>query len=411
MLLKGAFVLKSAESGIERLDVRIGGGLIKDTGILEPLEGEEVFDLSGKLIMPAFYNAHTHAAMTLMRGISDDDPFDVWLFKKVLPLEERLDGEMVYYGTMVALMEMASKGVAGFVDMYFFLDDVAKAAEDMGMRALITRGLVDENGEDGGRLEENLDFARRWKGSELIEPGLGPHAPYTCSLDYLKRIAEAARDTGLPVTIHLYEAAWERERYDFRDILSVFEGIHLIIAHAVQFTEEEIKELTREELYVAHNPSSNLKLGNGVAKVSRMIEKGVKVSLGTDGAASNNSLDVWHEMRLAALLQKMEDPTKLGVEDALRMATEMGAEAMGINGGRIEPGRVADLVVVDIKKFHYMPPENLKSHIVHSGSSGDVFATMVNGKWIYFDGEFPNVDVDEILEGFKRSVERLYNRS
>ena len=398
MVLKNALILENARSEVKKADLRIEDGKISEVG---KIEGDGI-DLSGKLVMPAFYNTHTHAAMTIMRGVSDDDPFDVWLFKKVLPIEDRLDGKMVYYGTMLAMMEMASKGIAGFVDMYFFLDDVAKAVEDFGMRALITRGLVDENGDDNGRLEENLDFAKRWNEKGLVKAGFGPHAPYSCSKEYLRRIAEVAKAEDLPVHIHLYEAAWEREKYDYREILEIFSGVKLIVAHAVQFEDDEIEDLAKENIFVSHNPTSNLKLGNGIAKVSKMLEEGVNVSLGTDGAASNNSLDVWHEMRLASLLQKMKDPESMKIHQALEMATESGARVLGINAGRIEVGMDADLIVIDLNRPHYMPIERLKSHIVHAGMSSDVFATMVAGKWIYYDGEFPTIDEDEIIKGFER---------
>ena len=403
MILKNALVLIDSRSEVKKADLRIENGKISEIGNIE----EEGVDLSGKLIMPAFYNTHTHAAMTIMRGVSDDDPFDVWLFKRVLPIEDKLDGKMVYYGTILAMMEMASKGIAGFVDMYFFLDDVARAVEDFGMRALITRGLVDESGEDNRRLEENLNFAKRWNGKGLIKAGFGPHAPYSCSKEYLKKIADVAKVENLPVHIHLYEAAWEREKYDYREILEIFDGVKLIVAHAVQFEDDEIKDLAKEDIFVSHNPASNLKLGNGIAKITKMIEEGVNVSLGTDGAASNNSLDIWHEMRLATLLQKMNDPESMKIHQALEMATESGAKVLGINAGKIEIGMDADLVVIDLDKPHYMPIERLKSHIVHSGTSSDVFATMVAGRWIYYDGDFPNIDGDKIIGEFEKEYKLL----
>ena len=403
MILKNALVLQNSTSEVRKADLRIENGKISEIG---NIDGEGM-DLSGKLIMPAFYNTHTHAAMTIMRGVSDDDPFDVWLFKKVLPVEDKLDGKKIYYGTILAMMEMASKGIAGFVDMYFFLDDVAKAVEDFGMRALITRGLVDENGDDNGRLKENLNFAKKWGGRGLIKAGFGPHAPYSCSKEYLKRIADVARVENLPVHIHLYEASWEREKYDYREILKIFDGVKLIAAHAVQFEENEIKDLAKENIFVSHNPTSNLKLGNGIAKVAKMLEKGVNVSLGTDGAASNNSLDIWHEMRLAALLQKKSDPESMKIHQALEMATEAGAKVLEINAGRIEIGMEADLVVIDLNKPHYMPIERLKSHIVHSGMSSDVFATMVAGNWVYYDGNFPNIDKEEVIKEFEKEYKLL----
>lgn len=403
MILKNALVLQNSTSEVKKADLRIEDGKISEIGKIE----EDGVNLSGKLIMPAFYNTHTHAAMTIMRGISDDNPFDVWLFKKVLPIEDKLNGKMVYYGTMLAMMEMASKGIAGFVDMYFFLDDVARAVEDFGMRAFVTRGLVDEGGDDNGRLEENLDFARRWNGKGLIKAGFGPHAPYSCSKEYLKKISDVAKVEGLPVHIHLYEASWEREKYDYREVLKIFEDVKLIVAHAVQFEDDEIRDLAKENIFVSHNPSSNLKLGNGVAKIAKMLKEGVNVSLGTDGAASNNSLDIWHEMRLATLLQKMKDPESMKIHQALKMASESGAKVFGINAGRIEIGMDADLIVIDLDKPHYKPIDRIKSHIVHSGMASDVFATMVAGRWIYYDGEFPTIDESKVVEEFEREYEVL----
>ena len=404
MVLKGAYVLKDAYSSPERLDVSVENGKIVAVG--KDLSGSEVLDLSGKLLAPAFYNTHTHSAMTLMRGVSDDDDFNTWLFKKVLPLEEKLNGRMVYYGTMVAMMEMARNGIAGFVDMYFFLEDIARAVLDFGMRALITRGLVDDGGDDGGRLEENVEFHKKWSGKDgRIFAGLGPHSPYTCSVGYLKRVADVARVEEMPVTIHLYEAAWERDRYDARDVLEVFDGVKIIVAHAVQFKEEEVGVLKGEEIFVSHNPSSNLKLGNGVAKVAEMVKEGVKVSFGTDGAASNNTLDIRHEMRLASLLQKMKDPTLMRVEEVLDMATRIGAMAMGVNGGVLEVGKEADIAVYDLSDPSCLPIQNLKSHLVHS--SCVVYATMVKGRWVYFDGEYPNVDPKEVMRGFKKAAKEL----
>ncbi len=405
MLLKNALVLRDAFSVPKKADILIEDGVIKK--VKDHIEGDGT-DLSGKLIMPALYNTHTHAAMTLMRGISDDDPLDVWLFKKVLPLEEKLTGEMVYYGTMLAMMEMASCGTAGFVDMYFFLEDIARAVKDFGMRALITRGLVDEGGDDDGRLKENLEFAKKWHGCcGKILAGLGPHSPYLCSQEYLKKVARAAREYELSVTIHMYEASWEREKYRAKDILSIFKSLRLIIAHGVHFRENEFDLLKEEGFFVSHNPSSNLKLGNGIAPVSEMMETGVKVTFGTDGAASNNSLDLWHEMRIATLLQKMKDPTNMKLEQVLFMATELGAKAMGINAGKIEEGMEADLVVVDLKDVQMMPLENLKSHLVHTNTCKAVYATMVKGEWIYWNGSFPKIEERDIIEGFRKSFKKL----
>ncbi len=407
LLLTDCFVLKDAYSEIERCDIRIKEGRIAEIGKnLRPEPGEIIYELKEKLIAPAFYNTHTHSAMTLFRGISDDDPFDVWLFEKLLPLEEKITSKMVYYGTLLAMMEMVKNGIAGFVDMYFFIDDIAKAVEDFGMRALVTRGLVDENGEDDGRLKENIEVLKKWKGrSNRINVGFGPHAPYTCSEEYLKRISQIAKVENATVTIHIYEAPWEREKYDAKKIINIFKGLKLIIAHAVQFKEDELPYLKDENIFVSHNPSSNLKLGNGIAPIPEMLKNGINVTLGTDGPASNNSLNIKHEMRLASLLQKMKNPTFMKVEEALYMATRAGAIAMDVDGGVLTKGKVADLVVYDLKNPECLPFENVKSHLVHSECP--VWATMVDGEWIYFDGEFKTVDKDEIIRRFKCCVKDL----
>ena len=402
MLLKNLLVIENAFSEPKKADILIENGRIKKVG---SIEGEGI-DLSGKVAFPAFYNTHTHAAMTLMRGVSDDDPLDVWLFKKVLPLEDNLDEEMVYYGTMVAMMEMARSGIAGFIDMYFFLDSIAEAVKDFGMRALITRGLVDENGDDGGRLEKNLKFIEEWNGyNGRIFGGLGPHSPYLCSKGYLEKIAEAAKEYDVPVHIHIYESAWEREKYDAKEILEIFKDVKLIIAHAVQFKDDELEMLLRENFFVAHNPSSNLKLGNGIAPVSQMLKKGVKVTIGTDGAASNNTLDMLHEMRLAALIQKSKNPTNMKVEEVLNMTTKVAAEAFGLKAGEIKEGMLADIVIFDSSDISCLPIDNIKSHIVHSRCK--VFATMVAGEWVYYDGVFPKIDESEILSKFETLSKKL----
>ncbi|MCD6450689.1 MAG: amidohydrolase [Thermotogaceae bacterium] len=405
MLIKNILVIENAFSQPKKADILIENGIIKKVGNIEGVG----IDLSGKVAFPAFYNTHTHAAMSLMRGVSDDDPLDVWLFEKVLPLEDSLNEEMVYYGTMVSMMEMARNGIAGFIDMYFFLDSVAEAVKDFGMRALITRGLVDENGEDNGRLKENLEFIERWHDFDgRISGGLGPHSPYLCSKGYLQKISAAAKEYNVPVHMHLYESAWERDKYDAKEILEFFKDVKLIIAHAVQFKENELEALSRENFFVSHNPSSNLKLGNGIAPVAEMLKKGVKVTVGTDGAASNNTLDILHEMRLAALIQKAKNPTNMKVEEVLNMTTKVAAEAFGLNAGEIKDGMLADIVIFDTSDISCLPVENIKSHIVHSRCK--VFATMVAGRWIYYNGMFPTINESEILYKFKKLSQKLLKK-
>lgn len=364
--------------------------------------------LEGKLVMPALYNTHTHAAMSLLRGVAEDVTFEEWLFGRILPLEERLTEEMVYYGTILAQMEMARNGVVGFADMYFHEDAVARAVADFGLRALLTRGLVDVGGDDGGRLKENLKLYERWNGYDgRILVGLGPHSPYSCSRGYLEKIFDVAKEHDIPVVIHLYETA--QERYDLEELLRLGLGeVKVIAAHCVHVPTEKLPLLSKLNFYVSHNPTSNLKLGNGVAPVREMLREGVKVTLGTDGPASNNTLNIFHEMRLASLLQKMKDPSALDVETCLKMATVDGAEALGFEGGAIREGFEADLVVLDLKKPSFFPLKHVKRHLVHA-FSGEVFATMVKGRWVYFNGEYPTIDEGEVYKKLAEIEEKLYS--
>ncbi len=404
ILLENALVLKDAFSHPAVLKILIEDGKISQLGDIVDENVDERYDFSGKLIMPGLVNSHTHAAMTLMRSTAEDMYLEDWLFKKIFPIEERLTQEDVYYGTMLAQMEMARKGVVAYVDMYFHCDAVAQAAVDFGMKALITRGLTNKGtpGSDGGRLRENVQYFERWNGKDgLILVGFGPHAPYSCSLDYIDQVCKAARDLKAKVTIHLYES--KKENYSLVELLktSLFE-CDVIFAHCVHVKDQEIDLLARKNFFIAHNPTSNLKLANGIAPIHKMLSKNVQVCLGTDGAASNNTLDIWHEMRLAALLQKMDDPTNVTVEQALAMATIMGAKASGLAAGAIEIGADADLIVIDIQKPWYLPSKNLKAHLVHSANSTDVFATMIKGKWVYMNGVYPTIDESEIR---RKSIE------
>jgi 5-methylthioadenosine/S-adenosylhomocysteine deaminase len=406
ILLKNALILKNAFSDFVKENIFIENGKIVEIGKFQR-QADKVYDLSGKLIMPGFVNAHTHAAMTLMRGVAEDVSLEEWLFKKIFPIEDKLTPEDVYIGTMIAQMEMARKGVVAYVDMYFHCEAVVQAAIDFGMKALITRGLTNQSGSDNGRLRQNIEYFEKFNGKDgLVFIGFGPHAPYSCSLDYLDRVATVANELGAPVTIHLYES--EKETYSLKEILKTkLSECRVIFAHCVHLKESDIELLAKESFFVAHSPTSNLKLANGIAPVSKMLEKNIQVCLGTDGAASNNTLDIWHEMRLASLLQKARDPVKICTTEALSMATLTGAKASGLTSGSLDTGYDADLIVLDIEKPWYLPLEQLKSHLIHSANSLDVYATMVKGRWVYFNGVFPTVDESEIKNRFEGVVQRL----
>ena len=408
MIICNARILKDWSSTPFEGFLRIENGKIVEIGRKTDVCD---FDLEGKLVIPGFFNTHTHAPMSLLKGISDDEPFDTWLFKKVLPVENKLTEEMIYWGTILAQMEMVKRGIVAFVDMYFKEEWVAQAVADFGMKAVLTRGLVGDERDDGGRLKENLALFEKWHESHggRIKIGFGPHSPYLCTPRYLKKIFDVASFNDAIVTMHILETKKERKMYRLEDLLKLgMSKVKMIAVHCVYMEESEMKEARKtSSFYISHNPSSNLKLGNGVPKVHEMIENELIVSLGTDGSASNNSLDIWHEMRLATLIQKLRNPKFLPSKAAFKIATLNGAVAMGFErSGKVEEGFDADLVVVDTKKPHYYPEIDLISNLVHAGNSGDVFATMVNGKWLYYDGKFLTIEEEQVY----KKVEEIKNR-
>ncbi|ABR31410.1 amidohydrolase [Thermosipho melanesiensis] len=399
MILKNALVLKDWNSSVEKLDIEIEEKKIKK--ISKNLTGENYIDLSGKLIIPGLINTHTHVAMSIFRGIAEDLSFDDWLFKNILPLEEKLDKDIVYFSSLLSMMEMAKNGIVAFCDMYMYEYSVAKAAYDFGIKALVSRGLVSEGNKiEPSRLSEAIKLFEKWNNvDDRIYVALGPHAPYTCSIEALKEVGKLSKNMNIPVTIHLFENAWERERYSLKDILETnIADFHLLAVHCIHLNEREIEELKNYNVYISHNPTSNLKLGNGIAPLTKFIENNIPVALGTDGPASNNSLDILFEARLASLLQKKNDPKNVTTNQALKMLTENGYKALKLDGGIIKENLPADLTIIELNTPSYFPLENIKHHLIHSKTT--VYATMVNGKFIYISGKFPTIDEKEVYKQF-----------
>ncbi|HPJ26063.1 MAG TPA: amidohydrolase [Synergistaceae bacterium] len=399
-LLKN-MILVDALKGARRGDVLVRNGRISLAGDSSSEEAETCIDGKGHTaLLPGFVNSHTHAAMVLLRGLGEDMAVLDWLNQKIWPVENNLNGERVYWGTCQALLEMASTGTTCFGDMYFFMDQVAQASLDMGMRAGLSRGILwDATQEEPPvSVKEQRELAEKWHRKDgLINVLYSPHAPYTVSPEHLEFLAREAGEKGLGVHVHWLESAWEREfmekelRRDpigFLEETGLMDAPRLLLAHGVWFPEDRVGELARKNVTVLHNPGSNLKLGSGIAPVPAMLEKGVQVALGTDGAASNNRLDLWEEMRMAALLHKgaQKDPLAVSASQALAMATLEGAKALGFSEvGCIEEGWEADLFLVNLDQPHYngWNEENLVPYIVYAGSSADVEATMVKGRWIW----------------------------
>lgn len=408
--------------------VAVKDSIIIDTGSYEDLSkrymARSVLGGPQSLVMPGLINTHTHAPMVYFRGLADDIPLKEWLEKYIWPAEARwLSAEFVRDATELACLEMLRAGVICFNDMYFFSDSTAEVAKKMGMRAVISPGILDFPTPGGNGPEEYLrkaeDFILKWKDDEYIRPAVAPHAIYTCSRDTLLKAKTLATKYHVPVHIHLSETEWEvkesLKNFNKRPVEYLYSieflDSSVIAAHAVWLNEKEIDLMVEKGASVAHCIESNLKLASGIAPVPLMIKKGVEVSFGTDGAASNNDLDILSEISVAAKLHKAmaSDSTVLDARTALLMATRWAAEAIGLGSttGSIEKGKKADLIICNLDKPHLTPLYDIYSHIVYAMKSSDVETVMINGRVILNQGELKTGDEREILKKARLWQERI----
>lgn len=380
----------------------------------------QVIDCGGKLLMPGMINAHTHVPMTLLRGLADDLRLDVWLMGYMMPVErEFVSPEFVRLGTKLACAEMIRSGVTSFVDMYYFEEDIAQATAEAGMRAVASQSVMKFPTPDARSFEESLAAARgfiqRWKGHPLIVPSVAPHAAYTCTPEILSATAQLASEFDVPLHTHIAETALEQENMrqehgmpvvPYMKKQGLFEA-KVIAAHCVHVDEGEMRTMLHTHAGIAHNPSSNLKLASGIAPVRRMVDLGLNVGIGTDGPASNNDLDMFEEVRLAAFLAKgvSGDPTAIPARTALAMATRIGAQAAHIGHltGSLEAGKRADLVLVNIYPLHNSPrfhrdPNAHYAQLVYAGHASDVTDVMINGQWVMRNRELLTLDEEELLK-------------
>ena len=379
----------------------------------------ENIDCGSKVLMPGLVNAHTHVPMTLLRGLADDLRLDVWLLGYMMPVErEFVSPDFVRLGTQIACVELIRTGVTCFADMYYYEEEVARATAEAGLRALCGQTVMKFPTPDARFYEESLaatrDFIERWKGHPLIVPSVAPHAPFTCTAEILQASAKLAAEFDVPLQSHLAETATEVENSRSENGMPVipyakkqnlFEA-KVLAAHCVHIDDGEMYTLKHHNAGVAHNPSSNLKLASGFAPVRKMLEIGLNVGIGTDGPASNNDLDMFEEIRLAAFLAKANtnDPTALPAPIALAMATRLGAKALHLGGitGSLEPGKRADMILVDIYSLHNTPrfrrdPNGVYAQLVYAGKSSDVTDVMVNGKWLMREHQLTTLDEAELL--------------
>lgn len=372
----------------------------------------ETLDGAGLLFMPGLINTHGHAAMTLLRGVGGDLALQDWLQNYMWPNEAKFTADDVYWGSSLAIAEMIRSGTTTFLDMYDQMHRVGEAVELSGIRACLTRGVIGLCPEEvqKAKLDDAIGFSKTWHGAAegRITTMISPHAPYTCPPDYILKFVEAAHELNLPMHTHMSETRAEVEQnvrdYGCRpvehlDRLGVF-GRPALVAHAVHLTDDEIALLAERGVSVSHNPVSNLKLASGVARVPELLRAGVAVSLGTDGAASNNNLDLFQEMTLAALVHKgfSGDPTVMPAGEALRMGTVYGARSLALEGvvGRLQVGMKADFIALNIKQPQYVPQSDFISHVVYNARGADVVHVWVDGRQLLRNGELLTMDTERI---------------
>jgi len=402
--------------------VGISEGEIRYVGAKE-VRGEEEIDARGCIVMPGLVNCHTHSPMTLFRNAVEDQPLEKWLKEYVWPIEARLKPEHVRIGAKLAAAEMALAGVTCFNDMYFYMDQVAEAAVEVGIRGVLSEGLVElfSDRDAGEILRRGVSFAERyhgWRG--MIWAALGPHAEYSCSLEFLSRVREAADKLGVGIHMHIAEVKPPVDEFIERHGKTPIEALDeigflkgdVILAHAIYLEDRDLEILRRRNVSVAYNPVSNMKLASGAARVVEMLQLGIRVGLGTDGPGSNNTLDMLQDVKFAALLQKLKymDPRSLPAKTAMRMATRGGAEALNLDHmiGSIEVGKRADLIVVDTRKVRYRPMRDPYTALAYCSSGSDVRDVIVDGKVIVRDGRLQTVDLEGLLGDFERAVADLF---
>lgn len=374
-------------------------------------DADIVINGQNKITMPGLINTHSHVAMTLLRGVGDDQDLQTWLNEYIWPREAKLNEELVYAGSKLAMAEMIKTGTTMFNDMYFYMEETAKAVEESGMRALLGYGMIDLFDEEKRKseLNETKKFIDKCHNTAdgRVQVAVAPHAPYTCSEEILKESKKLADTHNLKLHIHVSETKQEvtdlqKERnetpFEYLNNIGLLDE-NTIAAHGVWTTPEEMKILKEKDVSISHNPSSNMKLASGIAPVNNYIKNGINVGIGTDGVSSNNNLDMFSEMKLTALLQKVNtlDPKVLPAKETFDMATKNGAKALGVNSGEIKEGKLADIILINTNVPHMTPVRNPLSNIIYSALGTDVDTVICDGKILMENKELKTINEKEVI--------------
>lgn len=390
------------------------------------IQAETKINARKKIAMPGLINCHTHVPMTLFRGIAEDQPLETWLKKTIWPLEAKLKSEDVHVGTLLGCLEMIKNGTTCFADMYFHEDMVAKAVEKSGLRGVLAEGIIEAGNKALGEkmLNESIDFAEKFRAyaNGRVTTFLGPHAAYSCSPELITKIKNKSLELNVGVHIHLaeskemfreFEKRYNSSEVEFLDKIDFFSG-HVLAAHCTNLSRKDVQILSKRGVNVAHVPVANMKLGVGAAKVKDLTDLGVNVGLGTDGPASNNTLDMFETVKIATLLQKLVylNPKILPVYEVLKMATLNGAKALRLwkSIGSLEVGKRADIILVDLSKPHLKPLHDIYANIVYSAHGSDVDTVIVDGKIVMENRHVKTLDEQAVIERAEKTAFDLLAR-
>ena len=425
ILIKNAFILNPNDSEEKKQSLLIENDIISEiSDDIDESNVDKIIDAEGKILLPGFINTHTHLSMTLFRGLADDLSLDSWLNDHIWPMEANLNGDYCYIGALLGAVELIKSGTTTFSDMYFYMEDVARAVDEAGIRAVLSYGMIDFGDAEKRQAEikENMTLFENCNGMAdgRIKVFFGPHSPYTASEELLVKVRQLADEYNMGIHIHVSETQKEIDDITAEKGLRPFEyldkigflGPDVVAAHSVWLSDEEIEIIRKNGVKVSHNPCSNMKLASGIAPVSKLIENGVCVSIGTDGASSNNNLDLIEELKTASLLQKVStlDPNVLNSREAIAMGTIKGAEALGLSDeiGSIEVGKKADIILIDTNSANMVPDSStLTSNIIYSANGSNVDTTICNGRILMENKKLTVLDEQEIYDRARQAIKNL----